>query len=166
MKWWELFVFGVAVTACVVSAFLVGRWIGQKSPTTPIEEKSDTMFIHDTFTQYKPKYITKTKLDTVPYPVTDTLRLHDTLFVFLEREQVMWRDSLCEVYASGVMPNVDSVVHFTSQMVIENTKVVEKIRKTRWGVGVQIGGGVVVADKKVVPAPYVGIGVSYNIFSW
>lgn len=166
MRTWQAILLGVGIAAAVLLAFVLGRHWPIKPPISPIEEKSDTFFVHDTFTQYKPKYITHTKLDTVPYPVTDTLRLHDTLFVLLEREQVEWEDSLVRVYASGVRPEIDSVVHFTSQMVIDNTKVVERIRKTRWGVGVQVGGGVVVANGKVTAAPYVGVGISYNIVAW
>ena len=64
------------------------------------------------------------------------------------------------VYASGVMPQVDSVIHQTQSLII--TKEIPVIKKTRWRLGVQAGVG---AGKGGL-TPYVGIGVSYNILSW
>ena len=101
-------------------------------------------------------------MDSVPYSVTDTIRMRDTLFVLLEREQVTWEDSLARVYASGVNPQVDSVIHFTQEMVITKEIPVIQVKKTRWGIGVQAGAGV----GKDGLTPYVGVGVSYNILSW
>jgi hypothetical protein len=39
------------------------------------------------------------------------------------------------------------------------------VKKTRCGVGVQAGYGVMVGNE-VRLAPYVGVGISYNIVSW
>ena len=89
-----------------------------------------------------------------------TLMLRDTLYVILEREQVRWEDSLSVVYASGVMPQVDSVIHHTENLII--TKEIPVIKKTRWGLGVQAGVG---AGKGGL-TPYVGVGISYNLISW
>ena len=118
------------------------------------------MVIRDTIVSYRPKMVTKRVVDSVLVPVVDTLTLRDTLFVFLEREQVTWEDSLARVYASGINPHVDSVIHFTRDLII--TKEIPVIKKTRWGVGVQVGAG---AGKDGL-TPYVGVGVSYNILSW
>ena len=118
------------------------------------------MFIRDTIRVTEPIYVTKRIVDSIPFPVTDTLRLRDTLFVYLTREQIRWEDSLSVVYASGVFPQVDSVIHHTQSMVI--TKEIPVVRKTRWGLGINAGFG---AGKDGL-TPYVGVGVSYNLLSW
>ena len=80
----------------------------------------------------------------------------------MEREQVRWEDSLAVVYASGIDPQVDSVIHFTRDQIIIKEIPVIKVKKSRWGLGVQAGA---TAGKDGV-IPYVGVGVSYNILTW
>lgn len=151
---------GVGLAVAVLLGFLVGqrspRNGGGETPTP----KADTLIIRDTIKVTEPISVTKRVVDSIPYPVTDTLRLRDTLYVFLEREQIKWEDSLAVVYASGVLPQVDSVIHHTNQLII--TKEIPVIKNTRWGLGVQAGVG---AGKGGL-TPYVGVGVSYNILSW
>lgn len=151
---------GVGLAVAVLLGFLVGqrspRNGGGETPTI----KVDTLVIRDTFKVTEPIYVTKRVVDSIPYPVTDTLRLRDTLYVILEREQIRWEDSLAVVYASGVMPRVDSVIHHTESLII--TKEIPVIKKTRWGLGVQAGMG---AGNGGL-TPYVGVGVSYNLLSW
>ena len=145
-------------------AVLLGFLVGQRCPRngggeTPII-KVDTLIIRDTFKVTEPIYVTKRVVDSIPYPVTDTLRMRDTLYVILEREQIRWEDSLAVVYASGVMPQVDSVIHHTESLIV--TKEIPVIKKTRWGIGVQAGFG---AYKDGL-TPYFGVGISYNLLSW
>lgn len=153
-----LIVVGLAV------AVLLGFLVGQRCPRngggeTPTP-KVDTLVIRDTIKVTEAISVTKKVVDSILYPVTDTLMLRDTLYVFLEREQIRWEDSLAVVYASGVMPQVDSVIHHTENLII--TKEIPVIKKTRWGLGVQAGVG---AGKGGL-TPYVGVGVSYNLLSW
>lgn len=155
-----MFFIGVVLAACL--GFLVGRRCPRNAPGEPPTPKVDTLFIRDTFKVTEPKYITKRVIDSIPYPVGDTLWLRDTLYVLLERQQVTWEDSLARVYASGVNPQVDSVIHFTQEMVITKEIPVIQVKKTRWGIGFQAGAS---ADKNGI-LPYVGVGVSYNILSW
>lgn len=152
--------FGVAVAILV--AFLVGRRCPIESQGEPVTIKVDTLVIRDTIVSYKPKWMTRRVVDSIPYPVGDTIRLRDTLWMYLEKEQVTWEDSLARVYASGIDPQVDSVIHFTQDQIITKEIPVIQVKKTRWGIGVQGG---VTADKDGV-IPYVGVGVSYNILSW
>ena len=151
---------GVGLAVAVLLGFLIGQRCprngGGETPTI----KVDTLVIRDTFKVTEPIYVTKRVVDSFPYPVTDTLRMRDTLYVILEREQIRWEDTLAVVYASGVMPQVDSVIHHTNQLII--TKEIPVIKNTRWGLGVQAGA---TAGKDGI-IPYVGLGVSYNILSW
>ena len=151
---------GVGLAVAVLLGFLVG----QKCPRNGVGEtptpKVDTLVIRDTIKVTEPIYVTKKVMDSIPYPVTDTLRMRDTLYVFLEREQIRWEDSLALVYASGVMPQVDSVIHHTQSLIM--TKEIPVIKKTRWGLGVHAGYGI--SNQGLTP--YVGVGVSYNLLTW
>ena len=151
------------ILACVfLFGFIIGQKHPQKSPVEPIKTKVDTLVIRDTMMCYKHIYVDRVKLDSVLVPVLDTMMIHDTTFVYLEREKVTWRDSLCEVYASGIMASVDSVRHFQEYKYITiETQVPVKV-KTHWGLGVNAGYGV----GKGGFTPYIGVGISYNLLSW
>ena len=152
---------------CVILLpFFIGILIGQKHPqklpVEPIKIKVDTLFIHDTTMSYRPIYVDRVKLDSVLVPVLDTMMIHDTTFVYLDREKITWRDSLCEVYASGIMPQVDSVRHFREYRYVTIETAIPVKQKSHWGLGINAGYGVVQGSL----TPYIGIGVSYNILSW
>ena len=153
---------GVGLAVAVLLGFLVGQRCPRNGGGETPTPKVDTLVIRDTIKVTEPISVTKRVVDSIPYPVTDTLRLRDTLYVILEREQIRWEDSLSVVYASGVMPQVDSVIHYTESLIITKEIPVIQVNKTRWGLGVQAGVG---AGKGGL-TPYVGVGVSYNILSW
>lgn len=153
------------ILAAIAVSYLAGRNRGISEASARVKERVDTLVIRDTITQYEPIVEKITKVERVLVPVTDTLRITDTLYVVLDREQVMWEDSLSRVYASGIMPEIDSVQHFVTERVVTREVVVPKVRRTRWGIGINAGYGVLLGDQ-VRTAPYVGIGVSYNIVSW
>lgn len=155
----------VAFVGIMMASFLIGFGCGQKKPTISETEKVDTLYLRDTIVQYEPILEERVVLKKVPVPVTDTLRIHDTLYVYLEREQVVWQDSLSRVYASGILPQIDSVQHFVAERVVtrELTQVVKK--PCRWGIGFHVGYGIQLGEQ-VKTAPYIGAGVSYNILSW
>ena len=166
MKGWQYILTGVGIAVAVLIGFLIGQQHPQKSPVEPIKEKVDTLLIFDTITLTKPIFVEKIQLDSVYMPVTDTLWKHDTLFVYLEREQIQWQDSLCRVYASGINPQVDSVTHFVQETIITREIPVPVKVKSRWGLGIQVGYGAGINGKQVYLTPYVGVGISYNILSW
>ena len=166
MKGWQYILTGVGIAVAVLIGFLIGQQHPQKSPVEPIKEKVDTLLIFDTITLTKPVFVEKIQLDSVYMPVTDTLWKHDTLYVYLEREQIQWQDSLCRVYASGINPQVDSVTHFVQETIVNREISVPVKMKPRWGLGIQVGYGAGVNGKQVYLTPYVGVGISYNILSW
>ena len=166
MKGWQYILTGVGIAVAVLIGFLIGQQHPQKSPVEPIKEKVDTLLIFDTITLTKPIFVEKIQLDSVYMPVTDTLWKHDTLFVYLEREQIQWQDSLCRVYASGINPQVDSVTHFVQETIVNREISVPVKVKSRWGLGIQVGYGAGINGKQVYLTPYVGVGISYNILSW
>ena len=131
-------------------------------PNEAINAKVETLIVRDTITLLKPISVTKRVVERELVPATDTIYVHDTLYVYLDREQIQWRDSLCEVYASGINPRVDSVRHYRESKIITiETQPPVKV-KANWGVGLQAGYG---ASKDGL-SPYIGVGLNYNILSW
>ena len=159
-------IFCCSVLLILANFCLAGFIIGQKHPqkliVEPIKTKVDTLVIRDTMMCYKPIYVDRVKVDSVLVPVVDSVKIHDTTFVYLEREKITWRDSLCEVYASGIMASVDSVRHFQEDKYITIEKQFPVKVKSHWGLGVNAGYGV----GKGGFTPYIGVGISYNLLSW
>ncbi len=156
----------MTILCVILLTFYVGMLIGQKHrqklPLEPTEIKVDTLVIRDTIMQYKPIFVDKIKVDSVLVPVKDTIVIRDSVYIYMDREKITWRDSLCEVYASGIMTSVDSVRHFQEYKYITiETQVPVKVKR-RWGLGVNAGYGVGQGGL----TPYIGIGVSYNVLSW
>ena len=156
----------VMTILCVILLILIGILIGQnhqqKSPLEPTETKVDTLIVRDTIMQYKPIFVDKIKVDSVLIPVKDTIVIRDSVYIYMDREKVTWRDSLCEVYASGIMASVDSVRHFQEYKYITiETQVPVKVR-SHWGLGVNAGYGFGEGGL----TPYIGVGISYNLLSW
>lgn len=148
----------VAAAALFVGGYMLGKRFAR--PLPPPQPQVDTIIVRDTITAYKPKEITKMKIDTQWLAVTDTIRLRDTLYVVLDREQIEWTDSLCTIWASGILPAVDSVRHYTSTQIV--TKTIKVPTKPRWAVGITAGYG---ASKDGL-SPYFGVGATYIIKSW
>ena len=156
----------VMTILCVILLILIGILIGQKhrqkSPLEPPEIKVDSLIVRDTIVQYKPIFVDKIKVDSVLIPVKDTIVIRDSVYIYMDREKITWRDSLCEVYASGIMPQVDSVRHFTEYKYVTIETAIPVKDKSHWGLGINAGYGVGQGGL----TPYIGIGVSYNILSW
>ena len=141
---------------------LMGQKHRQKTPLEPTKIKLDTLIVRDTIMQYKPIFVDKIKVDSVLIPVKDTIVIRDSVYIYMDREKITWRDSLCEVYASGIMASVDSVRHFQEYKYITiETQVPIKV-KNHWGLGVNAGYGFGEGGL----TPYIGVGISYNILSW
>ena len=134
----------------------------QKTPVEPPEIKVDTLIVRDTIMQNKPIFVDKIKVDSVLIPVKDTIVIRDSVYIYMDREKITWRDSLCEVYASGIMPQVDSVSHFREYQYVTIETAIPVKEKSHWGLGINAGYGVGQGGL----SPYIGIGVSYNILSW
>lgn len=162
MKPGNYILIGFIMAVLTALGFFIGYRSAGNRPVLPIEPKVDTLVIRDTIKVTEPVLVVKRVVDTIPYPVKDTIMKHDTIITYLVREQVMWEDSLSRVYASGVNPQVDSVIHYTNNMVIIQEIPVIQVKKTRWGIGIQAGA---TANREGV-IPYVGVGVSYNLLSW
>ena len=146
----------LTMLACFL--FAKGCDSGKEPPQEHIVVRTDTMYVRDTVTVYKPSKVTRTIKDTMRLIVKETQvdTMHDTVYVYLPQENIVWQDDRCIVYAHGVNPQVDSVTHFNTNMVV--TKTVTSKPK-RWGIGVSAGYGL----SKEGLSPYIGLGISYDI---
>lgn len=155
------------VIAAILLAYCIGRRDGRIGVAEAAESKRDTIYIRDTITQYKPILEERVvvKKEYVPVLQTDTIWRQDTLYIPMVREQLVWQDSLSRVYASGILPQIDSVQHYISERIVTKEVTIHVKKPCRWGVGVHAGYGVQFGAQ-VSTAPYIGIGISYNILSW
>lgn len=156
----------ISILILMIASFCIGRCEGKKAAIPVCNERADTLVIRDTITQYEPIYKEIHKVEKVLVPVVDTMRVTDTLYVYMEREQVVWQDSLSRVYASGILPQIDSVQHYITERVVTKEVTIQVKKPCRWGVGVHAGYGAGLSNGKVIASPYIGVGISYNIISW
>jgi len=150
----------------VLSLFALGAVTGAAIVRRQAPEiKTDTIRVTDTLRESTPVYIRSYIRDTLRVAVTDTLRERDTLYISLPREVKEYKTEDYRAVVSGYRPALDSMEVYRHTEYINSVQYIKAPPK-RWGVGVQIGGGVSVANGKVTAAPYIGVGVSYNILVW
>lgn len=160
-------VFGILLLFNIVNA--IGYFVNEQrnSHSSEMKVKVDTLFVYDTIFVEKPVIKKVEIIDTLllPVPITDTLMLHDTIFVHLPIEQRQYSDPSYTAWVSGYRPQLDSIhIYQQTQYITKEVKVATKPK--RWGIGLQAGYGVSLHNGKVFPAPYIGVGLSYSIFSW
>lgn len=156
----------VKVTLIVMIAFAAGQKHAINRLVLPQNERVDTLFILDTIVSEKPVFKEKRITERILVPVHDTIRVKDTLYLYAEREQVHWKDSLSDVYASGIGVEVDSVLHYVpTQVITKERDVIVKV-KPKWSVGVHAGYGAFANNGQISASPYIGVGLTYNLFSW
>lgn len=138
----------------ILSALLliacVAAWFRPCEPEVRIETKVRTVVRVDTLLISAPM--------AVFWQFTgDTIHVGDTI---VQREQVVYQDSLYKAWVSGYRPKLDrleiyprTVTHTITNDIYHPTK------KKHWGIGIQAGYG-------YPTGAYVGIGVSYNLFMW
>lgn len=164
----KILIVGAVVVAALAVLFVAGQRYAQKRLILPQKERVDTLVIYETKLVEKPVFIEKKVVEKVPVPVlvSDTVMVHDTIYVYMDREQVHWQDSLSDVYASGYDVQVDSVRHnIQTQVITKERDVIVKV-KPKWSIGVHAGYGAFAKNGQVYASPYIGIGVSYNLLSW
>ena len=140
--------------------------------TSPLGVYTDTLTFVDTIPFYKPvprdsvviRYVTEV-LPAVPkqeesVPTEDESVPKDSVSVQIPITQKVYRDSSYTAYVSGYRPSLDSITVYAP---VRTIRIKEK--PERWSVGVQVGYGVTVT-KQPQFAPYIGVGVSYNLWNF
>ena len=88
--------------------------------------------------------------------------VHDSVNVVIPITQKVYDEDTYTAFVSGYNPSLDSLIF---KMPREVVTIKEYSKPKRWSVGVQVGYGVTLKGTPQF-APYVGIGVSYNLFSF
>ena len=168
------FLSGCLTTLAVVLGTVL-FYHGCQRDRTVTDSKSETEVKYDTIPVFIDVPVPRDSLiiryKTVKVPVYDTIKAphadtlsSDSVSVVLPITQKHYSDSTYEAWVSGYEPALDSIRVFQPIMTITNTITNTEIRyrQKRWGLGVQVGIGV--TPSKI--EPYIGVGVSYNLFSW
>lgn len=148
----------IIVLGLLVATFFLGR---HTHKVEPIEVER---VVYDTIVSEKVRVDTmwRTRVETAYLTEVrrDTVTMRDTVLVEVPIYTYVAQDSLYRVEAEGFN------VHFKRIDVYPRTvyRTQERVVKTsdKWGLGVHVGYG---ASEQGV-SPYIGIGVSYNIFTW
>lgn len=160
----------VVLMAAFILSFGLGRYTAKPETILEERERIDTLVIRDTITHHVPHYVYKHTRDTirVPVPVPGPEPERDTIYVNLPRETRVYEDARYRAEVSGYQPSLDRIDIYTHTQVVTKdvTQVVKQ--KTRWGLGISAGYGVTIntTDQTFRPAPYIGVGIHYNLISW
>jgi len=144
--------------------FLAGRYT-HKNPAHDINvaSRTDTLTVYDTIIFEKPVPTYIYAVDTLFIPATDTVIVHDTTYVLIQKERKIYEDSTYRAVVSGYMPSLDSIAVYPATKYINTARNITAASTKRWGIGIQVGYGLHVYDGQIYHAPYLGIGISYNI---
>lgn len=161
---------GILITVAVALALLaLSFWGGIRyGESRPQEAQRDTVEVVriDTFRVERPVYVERRIVDTLLVPVRDTVSRADTVWMPLPLERVVYRDTAYLAVVSGYRPRLDAIEVYQREVVRTVTERVEVPVSRRWGLGITAGYGAAAVGGSVQLAPFVGIGVSYNIVCW
>lgn len=153
---------------CVVLASILLLKCGSESTCTK-QSYYDTILFYDTI-KYDTliprdsiviKYITE-KLPVVKDSIScdsskqDTLQ-QDSALVVIPITQKHYKEDDFEAWVSGYKAALDSIHVYPEHFYLK-----ERVKRKRWGIGLQVGYGIVPGKHGF----YGGIGVSYNLFGW
>ena len=86
----------------------------------------------------------------------------DSTDVVIPITQKVYEDSTYTAYVSGYRANLDSLIIYPKYEVVNITS---HPKPKRWSVGLQVGYGMTMKGTPQF-VPYVGVGISYNLFSF
>lgn len=138
----------------VLSALLlfacVAVWFRPREPEVRIKTKIKTVVRIDTMLISAPMAV-------FWQSTGDTIHVGDTV---VQREQVLYQDTLYKAWVSGYRPKLDKLEIYPRTITHTITNdIYHPTNKKRWGIGIQAGYG-------YPTGAYVGVGVSYNLFQW
>lgn len=123
---------------------------------------ADTIRLSDTVEMPVPVEVRV--VDTMLVAVTDTVTVGDTVYLSLPREVKVYGDSTYTAQVSGYRPALDWIEIYPQREVV--TRNIFVYSRKRWGIGLQAGYGAYINAGQVRFAPYVGVGISYDILRW
>lgn len=109
-----------------------------------------------------------------PIENKDTITIHDTLFIKIEER----------LYKMDTIVNKDDTIHYEMlmqgykldllnykfKMITTNSdttiQIKTKQKDKKWSIGLQLGAGVGYSNNQFNVTPYIGLGLTYSLFSW
>ncbi len=151
----------------LVGIFSIGRCSRNNGFVSKINTQVDTLYLYDTIRLKKPLPKIIKNIDTIFVTIKDTIKIKDTLYLTLPREQKIYQEENYQAWISGYRPELDSMHIFrNTQQIITSTTIHSKPKSNRWGIGIQAGYGLTLQQNTIKPTQYIGIGVSYNLLSF
>ena len=129
---------------------MVTRYVTQRLPV--VDDKEDN-------------FPNKGNNDELNIPQSDNNvaeNIPDSADVVIPITQKVYEDSTYTAYVSGYNPQLDSLIFRMPREVIT---IKEYQKPKRWGIGIHAGYGMTIKGTPQF-APYIGIGISYNLFSF
>ncbi len=159
----------VKVTRCILSillllvVFFVGFMCGKGHGTRAVETTTVCEVIVDTVTEYSPVIQYERVVDTIYYSVASRVECQmpsaDSVHIELPVIQRHYGDSVYEAWVSGPLdPRLDSIRVYERRTVEVRATAPAK----RWHIGATAGYGFSARGFE----PYIGIGITYSIFSF
>lgn len=142
-----------------LGGYLVGRRFLRPVQAAEIA-RTDTLRVRDTVIIDRPVPVTIRTADTLLVAVSDTVRVRDTVYVSLPREERVYEGDDYRAQVSGYRPALDWIEVYPETRIVTNAA---SAPAKRWGIGIQAGYGAYVSEGQARLAPYVGVGVSYDL---
>jgi hypothetical protein len=159
--------------ALVALLLLAGLAIYNRcSKAEVVRVERDTIVVYDTIPDYHPvpkdsivtKFVTRW-LPVVSHDTIDrlvTLVNHDTVAVEVPITSKHYGGEDYDAWVSGFEPSLDSIKVYQRTEYI--TETITKTKRKPWGIGLNVGYGYDFKSKTA--APFVGVGISYDIISF
>ena len=155
---------------CCILLFVLGAAAGMLLPrsclykghTGTVPGRVDTLYVRDTVVEIRPVFDAEITVPDMAVVIEDSIIVKDDSLLVLPMQQRHYKGENYEAWVSGYHPALDSIRVFPETRYI--TKEVKAQHKpTRWGIGIQAGYGISLPDGRLQAAPYIGIGISYNL---
>lgn len=151
-----------------VSIGILIGWLcrGSKAPGRPVIVHKDTTVVVDTNIYINPLPVSYDIVvdASITVPPADITIVDDSLIVLPVQTKTYEGDDY-RLQISGYRPNLDWIETFPQTKYITTETISLELRK-RWGLGIQVGIGGTIQNGRVMAAPYLGVGVSYNFIRW
>lgn len=129
----------IIALSILVIGFIIGLLCRPKQYTEATTNERDTTYVTDTHTIEKPVPVTKIIRDTILVPVTDTLRLRDSVFIALPKETKTYKGEEYYAEVSGYRPSLDVIQVYPKTEVISETRREIVRHKNYLSVGTEVG---------------------------
>lgn len=133
----------------------------RKINTVEIVTRVDTFIKKDTLTKWHPKPVEVKVRDTIYLPI-DSIKTEGDSILLPREEKTYTDDSTYNVRISGFQPILEDITVYPNTIYISTEKVREIEKKQRFNIGLQVGSGIGIFNRK--PDVYVGIGVQLNLW--